>query len=173
MSALGYRTYRIVALLIAMGVVLASHAWAGKFQLPAGQELKVRFDPGQALSSGKLKKGDKITFSLVEPITIAGKTIVEEGAKGSAKVEDATAAKPFKGGHLKVSFESLQPKGEFKAAKDAAIKLEGSVEKQGGNRKLFSIFPGFGFLIKGGQGSLKSDETFTTKVKEAIILESK
>ena len=173
MSSLMRRLHKVAAMFMAIGIVLTSQVWGGKIQLPAGQEMKVKFDRNQELSSGKLKKGDKVSFTLAEPITIAGRAIIEQGAKGTAKVEDVTGAKPFKGGVLKVSFDELHAKGDFKTPKDAAIKLEGTVEKKGGNRKILSVIPGFFFLIKGGQGKLNPDEVYTAKVKEAAVLESK
>lgn len=163
----------IIALALCAGsfFLTTPGAQAGKVQLAAGQALKVKIDDGQVVSSGSLKKGDKVKISLAEPIVIGGVTIVEAGAAGTASVAEVTpAGKPGKGGALKLVFEEMQGKGAFKPK--GAMKLDGDATAKGGNKKIVSYILGFGLLIKGGQGQFAPGTVLDAKIKEAVMLEN-
>jgi hypothetical protein len=160
----------ISLLLIFMFII--PNTMAGKVQLPKDKTVKVSFDPGKEISSGKLKTGDTVKIVLVEPIEIGGVSIVESGATGKAVVVEAKKAGWFhKKGSIKVEFVELDTKGEFRAADGGKIKLSGVLDKKGGIKFFPSILP---FLIgKGGQGKISSSAIYAVTVKESIFLESK
>jgi hypothetical protein len=151
-----------------------SDIYAGKIELPEGQEIKVAFDSTMKISSGSLTSGIPLLIHLVEPIEVGDIIIVEKGAPGTATVSEVVmASKPGKPGKIKVEFTELEVGGEYKTPEESKIQLSGTLEKEGKGKKLLSFIFGFGLLIKGGQAEIKVDTVYTAIIKEPIILEQK
>ncbi len=159
-------------LTVAVALTVVS-AFAGTIQIPKGYEVKLKFPGGMKISSGELTKGVPIVCYLEEPIEIGGITVVEAGAQATAKVAEVkSAGKPGKPGYIKIEFESLDAKGEYRLLTDDKIKLEGSAEAEGKGRKLLSYLFIFGLLIKGTQAEINTNQVYTAEVAENIILET-
>jgi len=149
-------------------------AYAATIQLPKGTEVKLRFTPGMKISSGELTKGVPLIVFLAEPIQIGGKTIVEEGAQGTATVLDVKKnGRGGSPGYIKIGFTELEPKGDYKTVDNAKIKLAGEFDNTGSGKKLLSYLFIFGLFIKGSQGEIDTNRVYTAIVAESIILESK
>jgi hypothetical protein len=58
--------------------------------VPAGTELSVIL--ADALDSGKNKAGDEFTANLAAPLTVAGKTVIDRGAKVQGRIVDAESS---------------------------------------------------------------------------------
>ena len=154
--------------------ILFSGAYAGKVVLPEGTEIKVNFEPTMKVDSGKLQPGLTLAIYLAEDIKIGGKTIVEAGAEGLAKVKSTVeASRPGKRGHIIISFTELGAKGKYNTLNNAKIKLAGSVENEGKNRKLLSWLFIFGLFIKGSQGEIDTAQSYLATIDETIVLETK
>lgn len=165
----------IIGIMIFASVLIFSpFVFAGKVQLPKDKEIKVSFDPGAKISSGKLKTGDTVNITLAEAIQIGGASIVEKGAAGKAVVVEAKKAGWLhKRGYIKVEFAELDGKGDFQPPAGTKIMLIGLVEKKGG-KHLFPAIPILPlFLLKGGQGTIDGNSIYSAKIKESILLESK
>ena len=174
MQRSGYSCRSCVPLVLALALVLvAGAAMAGKVQIPADTEVKVKFDERAAVNSKDAVSGVPILIELAEPLKIGGVTIVEEGAKGTAVISEVEkAGRGGKPGKIAVEFVDLEPMGEFKSPEDQRIKLTGTASNKGKGKKTLSYILGFGLFIKGGQGELPTDSAYTAKVSESIILES-
>lgn len=160
-----------IALVIIMGVVSVQAATIG---LTKGTEVKARFAAKTKISSGVLNKDVPVLFTLAEPVVIGGKTIVDAGAQGTAKVvEIKKAGSAGKPGYIKVAFVDLEPKGEYASPEGGKIKLAGDIENKGKGKKFLSYLFIAGLFIKGGQGEIKADSVYTAQVAETIVLESK
>jgi hypothetical protein len=159
---------------IIVGLMLSNTAFAGKVQLTKDTQLKVKFDSPKRISSGSLQKGEDVAIYLAEDFKIGGETIIEAGAKGTAKVKEVVkASRPGKPGKIAISFVSLGSKGAYKAAGGKEIKLTGSIGDDGGGRKILSWLFILGLFIKGGQGQIDTALEYPATVAETIILESK
>ncbi|MBN2183974.1 MAG: hypothetical protein JW746_01470 [Candidatus Krumholzibacteriota bacterium] len=146
---------------------------AGKVVVPEGTELKVRFDPAMQISSGKLQPGISISIYLAEDVKVGGKTIIEAGAEGTAKVEEIIdSSRPGKPGAIKVAFVDLGTKGKYKTAEDAVIKLSGTVEAKGKSRKIVSWLFILGAFISGTDGEIDTTLDYPAKIVETVVLES-
>ncbi len=151
----------------------ATVANAGKVTLVEGTAVKVRFDPNMKITSGKLGKGIPLLIYLAEDIKVGGITIVEAGAEGKAEVlEVIPASRPSKGGSIKVGFTELTPKGEYNTLDGSGIKLGGTIEAKGKNKKYMIFLLGIGLLLKGGQGEIDTGKTYEAQIKETIIMQS-
>jgi hypothetical protein len=175
MSAKIYDYRRIIT---ALGVVLALLAmsvpvWAGAIQIPKGTEVKLKFSPGMKISSGDVKPGVPLVCYLQEPIEIGGVTVVEKDAQATAKVAEVKpAGKGGKPGYIKIEFESLDAKGEFKLVNADKIKISGAIESKGKGKKLLSYLFIFGLFIKGSQGAIPTDQVYTAKVAESVLVDN-
>ncbi len=160
--------------LVSLVVLIAPVAsFAAKVVLPEETEIKVKFDPAMIVDSGKLQAGVTISIYLAEDIKVGGKTIVEAGAEGKAKVEEAvSASRPGKPGMIKIVFVELAPKGAYSAGDGEMIKLAGMVEDEGGSRKIVSWLFIAGLFIKGQQGAIDTALDYTATIGETIILQS-
>ncbi|HUV31437.1 MAG TPA: hypothetical protein VMY05_10160 [Acidobacteriota bacterium] len=148
-------------------------ATAARVQLPAGTEVKVKFDPLVTINSGRSVAGVPLQVHLAEAITVSGRVVVEEGAVGTATImEVVQAGRGGKPGKISVSFVELQTKGLFKAPDDALIKLAGSETRAGKGKKLLSYLFIAGLFIKGGQAEIPTDQVYMATIAETIILES-
>ena len=151
----------------------SSEIMAGKVVLPEGTGIKVNFEPSMEVKSGKLQKGVTLVIYLAEDIKVGGKTIVEAGAEGLAKVENAVeSSRPGKPGQIVVKFVELGSKGKYNTLNDAKIKLAGSIDNQGKGRKLLSWLFIFGLFIKGSQGEIDTSQSYMATIAETIVLES-
>lgn len=167
------KTAKLLILSCALIFVLGLAVQAGTIQVPKGQVLKVKFAPGMKVSSGELTQDIPLLIYLAEPIEIGGKTIVEEGAQGTAKVvEVKKAGKGGKPGYIKVAFQEMETKGEYRSRDNSKIKLEGELENAGKGRKTLSYVLIFGLFFSGKQGEIDSGQIYEAKVAESIILES-
>jgi hypothetical protein len=144
------------------------------FQLPADTELKVQFNRDAKINSGDIEADTKLAITLVEPIRIGDVLLVAEGASGSAVVKEVEkAGAPGKCGKIVVEFTELGTRGGFKTVDGSAIKLTGTVEDEGGislPKKILAYITIA--LIKGGQGKIDTEETYTAKVAETVVLQS-
>ncbi|MFZ5980643.1 MAG: hypothetical protein ACOYVF_08405 [Candidatus Zixiibacteriota bacterium] len=164
---------KLLIVLCAFIFLLGVAVQAGTMQLPKGQVLKVKFALGMKISSGELTKDVPLLINLAEPIEIGGKTIVEAGAQGTAKVvEVKKAGKGGKPGYIKVAFQEMDTKGEYRSRDNSKIKLEGELENAGKGKKTLSYLFIFGLFISGGQGEIDPGLVYEAKVAESIILES-
>jgi len=167
---------KFLILLAAIGTLclgMAGTAMAGRVLLPAGTEVKVKFDPRAKITSGDVIAGVPLVIELAEPLKIGGAVIVDSGATGTATVKEAVkAGGGGKGGSITVAFTELQPKGTFATAEGKAIKLTGEVSAKGTSRKTLSYLLGFGLIIKGHQGVIPTDTVYTARTAEDIFLES-
>lgn len=169
----GYRQ-----VIMAFGVVLALLATsvpvqAGAIQIPKGTEVKLKFPAGMKISSGDVTAGIPLVCYLQEPIEIGGVVVVEKDAQATAKVAEVKkAGKGGKPGYIKVEFESLDAKGDFRLVNADKIKLSGAVEAKGKGKKLLSYLFIFGLFIKGSQGIIPTDQVYTAKVAESVVVEN-
>ncbi len=174
------RIYGYRHIVLAIGVVLALLAmsvpvWAGAIQVPQGTEVKLKFPAGMKISSGNVTQGVPLVCYLQEPIDIGGVIVVEKDAQATAKVvEVKSAGKGGKPGYIKIQFESLDPKGPFRPVNAEKIKLEnaGPVEANGKGKKLLSYLFIFGLFIKGSQAEIPTNQVYTAKVAESVILDN-
>ncbi len=173
-SRIGHKRFSWVAVVAASALMLATvPAHAGTIQVPKGQEVKLKFPPGMNISSGEMTQGVPIICYLHEPIEIGGITVVEAGAQVTAKVAEVKpAGKPGKPGYIKIEFESLDAKGEYRLLTEGKIKLSGTIEAEGKGRKLLSYLLIFGLFIKGTQAEINTQIIYTATVAESIVLES-
>ncbi|UCD62528.1 MAG: hypothetical protein JSW34_07095 [Candidatus Zixiibacteriota bacterium] len=168
------RGLRVIALIAALGLVLAVSAQAARVQIPEGAKLSVKFPASIKISSGELGEGIPILFELASPFEIGGKVIVAKGAQGTAVVKESVkSGRGGKPGKITVEFVELMPSEGFQAADGSPIKLKGAVTAEGKGRKLLSYLFIFGLFIKGGQGEIPGDQVYTATVAESIILEEK
>ena len=162
----------IIAAVLAV-LFISTAVSAGKVVVPEGTELKLRFDSAMVVSSGKLQPGITLSIYLAEDIKVGGKTIIEAGAEGTAKVEEITeSSRPGKPGAIKVAFVDLGTKGKYKTAEDAVIKLSGGVEAKGKSRKIVSWLFILGAFISGTDGEIDTTLDYPATIVETIILES-
>ncbi|MCP4550280.1 MAG: hypothetical protein GY835_27790 [bacterium] len=167
------KTIVIAGLAALIFFMMPTVSFAAKVVLPEGTEMKVRFDPEIVVDSGKLQAGVTISIYLSEDIKIGGKTIIEAGAAGNAKVVEAVAAsRQGKPGMIKVVFIDLAPKGGYSAANGEMVKLAGVIENEGGSRKLISWLFIAGLFIKGEQGALDTTLEYAATIGETVILQS-
>jgi hypothetical protein len=163
-------------LILSVFVVLifsADIALAGKIMIPKDTKVTVRFDPTMVINSKTTSQGIPLLINLVNPIEIGGVTIVEKGAAGTASVVEAEPAKKGgKSGYIKIEFIDLEPKGDFGHPDGEKIKLAGEAEGKGKGKKLLSWLFIFGLFIKGGEGTIPTDQFYEATVAENIILES-
>jgi hypothetical protein len=159
---------------VALALILAGvSAQAGAIQIPKGTEVKLKFPAGMKISSGDVTPGIPIVCYLEEPIEVGGVVAVEKDAQATAKVvEVKPAGKGGKPGYIKIEFESLDTKGPFRLVSADKIKLSGAIEAKGKGRKLLSYLFIFGLFIKGSQGEIPTDQVYTAKIAESVVLES-
>jgi len=164
---------KILVVLCTLVFLLGVTVQAGTIQVPKGQVIKVKFAPGMKISSGELTPEVPLLIYLAEPVVIGGKTVIEEGAQGTAKVAEVKkAGKGGKPGYIKIAFQELETKGEFRSRDNSKVKLEGELENAGKGKKTLSYLFIFGLFISGGQGEIDSNVVYEAKVAESIILES-
>jgi len=166
------RVCTLALLLVLAGFVMPPHSEAATFQVAAGQEVKVTFQSSGTISSGDVIAGVPLVIELAEPIKLGDKVLVEQGATGKAVVSEVEkAGAPGKPGMIKVAFQEIEAKGDFKTADGGPIKLEGDAMHQGKGKKTLAFITIIGIvLIKGGQGELDADGVYTAKVAETVVL---
>jgi hypothetical protein len=168
------KAVKLTAAMVLLVSLLSAGAAEGKVVLPEGTEIKVKFDPSVMVRSGKLQPGIILSIFLAEDIKIGGKTIIEAGAEGKAKVEEIVeAARVGKPGYIKVSFIDLEPKGEYKTISGERIKLAGTVEGKGKSRKVLSILFILGLFIKGSPGEIDNAQEYPASISETVVLDNK
>jgi hypothetical protein len=167
------KAIKMILLVAVIAMISSSAAMAGKVVLPEGTEIKVNFDPAMKVNSGKLQTGVNLAIFLAEDIKVGGKTIVEAGAEGVAKVENAvSSSRPGKPGQIVIKFIELGTKGKYTTQENARIKLAGSVEDKGKGRKVLSWLFIFGLFIKGSQGEIDTGQAYPATIAETVVLES-
>ena len=154
-------------LLLILALLVGATAFSATMQLPKGMELKVKLVTEVELKSDKTAKDTQIPITLVDPIVIAGKTLVEAGAKGTAKVTEVQKSGDGKPGMIKIAFVDLEPKGNYVTPNGAKIKLGGDITGQGKKKKSLLVF---GKLT---EGKISTSDTYKATVAESIVLESK
>ncbi len=167
------RSAKLLIAVVLVVIFLSAAADAGKVRIPEGTELKIRFDSVIQVNSGKLQPGIILSIYLADDIKVGGKTIIEAGAEGTAKVEEITeASRPGKPGFIKVSFVDLGTKGKYRITGNGSIKLSGSTEAEGKSRKLLSWLFILGVFISGTDGEVDSALDYPATTAETIVLES-
>ncbi len=169
------KSLSLVVALLGLAVILAvSVAQAATFQLPAGTEVKLKFNADAKISSGEMEPGTKLAVTLAEPIKIGDVLLVAAGAAGTAVVAETEKAKaPGKPGKIVVEFTELGTRGGYRTVDGAALKLTGKIEKVGKGKKILAYVTIVGiFLIKGGQGEIDTNEIYTATIAETIVLQS-
>ena len=170
-----YRDFGFLLVVFLLVFWSVSPLMAARVQLYEGDTIQVRFDSKLKISSGVLKKGDKIPIVLDQPIVEGGVVLVETGATGAAEVvEVEKAGKGGKPGSIKLKFIGLKPKGSFKISGDEeVIKLSGEIGPyKGKGKKLLSYLFIFGLFIKGGQGEVPTNVPHKATIAETILMES-
>ncbi len=161
----------VVALMVVC--LLPAAVLAGKVVLPEDTAIKVKFGSSIRVNSGMLQKGLEVPIYLAEDITIGGKTIVEEGAEGSAEVlEMERASRPGDPGYIKLGFKELNTRGEYHTADGSMIKLAGVAENKGKSRKVLSWVFILGLFISGGEGEIDTSQVYPARVEETVILQT-
>ena len=147
---------------------------ASTFQLPAGTEIKLKFNADAKISSGEMEPGAKLAVTLVEPIRIGEVLLVADGASGTAVVAEVEkASAPGKPGKIVIEFTELGTRGGYRTVDGAPLKLAGKVEKIGKGKKILAYVTIVGiFLIKGGQGEIDTGEIYTATIGETVVLQS-
>lgn len=168
------RPTRLVTMILLTAMILPAGVFAARVVIPEETEIKVKFSPTVEVKSGKLQPGIELPITLAEDIKIGGKTIIEAGAEGKAKVLEITdSSRPGKPGFIKVGFVELGTKGEYKTADGSMIKLAGVAEDKGKSRKLLSWIFILGLFIKGSDGEIDTAAVYPAMIKETVILETK
>ncbi len=163
----------IILFAFVLNIFWINFALAGKIMIPKDTEVKIRFDPNMVINSNTTMEGIPLLINLAEPIEIGGVTIVEKGAAGTATVVKAEKAKKAgKPGFIKIEFVDLEAKGDFSLPEGEKIKLTGSAEGKGKGKTLLSWLFIFGLFIKGGEGTIPTNQFYEATVAENIILES-
>ena len=161
--------------LLGLAVLLAVQvAHAATFQLPAGTEVKLKFNADAKISSGEMETGTILAVTLVEPIRIGEVLLVAAGASGTAVVTEVEkASAPGKPGKIVVEFTELGTRGGFRTVDGSPLKLAGKIEKVGKGKKILAYVTIVGiFLIKGGQGEIDTNEIYTATIGETVVLQS-
>ena len=163
-------TKTIIAALLFLSVIFtASDIYAATVRLNKGTPVKLKFDTATKISSGILVEGDSLDIILVEPIIVDDAIIVEAGAKGKAAVaevkKNGRAGKP---GFIKVQFVSIEAKGAFQTEGGVPIMLSGDIEKNGKGKKTLSYLFIFGLFIKGSNGEIDKNITYTAETAETL-----
>ncbi|MBD3401929.1 hypothetical protein GF420_03460 [candidate division GN15 bacterium] len=155
-------------------MALTVNTTAATFQLPAGTPVAVTFAANQPISSGDVISGVPLVITLAEPIKLGDRVLVEAGAEGKAMVTDVKkASAPGNPGMIRVEFQEIDTKGEFATTDGSSIKLTGAVEMEGKGKKTLAFITIIGILfIKGGQGEIPADSTYSAEVAETIVLTS-
>jgi hypothetical protein len=155
-------------------ILTVAPAYAGRLELPAGTSLQLKVGSGTKITSDKFKPGDNVPVVLAEPLMVGNIVVIEEGAFGKAEVMlSEPASKPGKPGQIQLKFTGLSPKGDFSLLDGQEIPLSGETEAfKGGGKKLLSYLLIFGLFIKGGQGQVPTDTTFTAQIAQSVWLES-
>lgn len=88
--------------------------------IPAGTVIVARL--GETLSSKSSRAGQEFSATVAEPVTVNGKTIIEQGASARGSVVDAKAMGHFKGGALlEVRLNSVTINGKDQQIHTAAV----------------------------------------------------
>lgn len=166
------RSIAVATVLSAACLLIAPAGFAATYQLPAGQEIMVKFKASGKISSGDVIAGVPLVIELAEPIMIGDKTIVEAGAEGKAIVKEAKkAGAPGKPGSITIEFTELSTKGAFKTVDGKPFKLEGSASHVGKGKKTLAFITIIGIvLIKGGQGELDTAKAYPAKIAETVVV---
>ena len=123
--------------------------------IPSGTHIVVRL--GETLSSKQSQAGQSFSATVAQPVTVDGKTIIEEGAAARGTVVDAKGMGHFKGGaRLQVRLDSVTIHGKEHQIETTAVSrsLKGK-----GKRSIGFIGGGagagalIGALAGGGKGA--------------------
>ena len=166
---------KLTVVLLGLAILLAvpiTHA--ATFQLPAGTEVKLKFNADARINSGEMEPGAKLAVTLAEPIRIGDVLLVAAGASGTAVVTEVEkASAPGKPGKIVVEFTELGTRGGYRTVDGTPLKLAGKVEKIGKGKKTLAYVTIVGiFLIKGGQGEIDTGEVYTATIGETVVLQS-
>jgi hypothetical protein len=166
------RAVALLALMLCVSLVAPSLVQAATFQLPAGKEVMVKFKAEGKISSGDVIAGVPLEIELAEPIMLRDKVLVEKGAAGKAVVTEVKkAGAPGKPGMIKVEFQEIETKGDFRTADNGPIKLTGDASHAGKGKKTLAFITIIGILfIKGGQGELDASQAYPAEIAETVVL---
>jgi hypothetical protein len=123
--------------------------------IPAGTTVVVRL--GETLSSKQNQAGDSFSATVARPVTVGGRTVIEQGARARGTVVDSKGMGHFKGGALlEVRLTSVDINGREHSIQTAAVERE---VKGKGKRSAGFIGGGagagalIGALAGGGKGA--------------------
>lgn len=160
----------LVSMAVLLSAVFASVAQA--IELPAGTKIEIVIE--LEVSSKHFAPNDQIPIRLHGAIEVGGIVLVEDGAKGAARVKSVQpAGKRGKPGRIEVDLVELEPKGAYKAEGDKRIAItsvDGPIMAEGKGRKILSYLFIFGLFIKGTEAVIPADKPFPATIAEDIML---
>ena len=159
-----------VAMAMLLSPVFASTTNA--IQLPAGTKIEIVIE--LEVSSKHFAPNDQIPIRLHGAIEVGGIVLVEDGARGVARIKSVEpAGKGGKPGRIEVDLVELEPKGAYKAEGDKKIAITsvgGPITAEGKGRKILSYLFIFGLFIKGTEAVIPADKPFPATIAEDIML---
>ncbi|MFH1686362.1 MAG: hypothetical protein ABIE70_02430 [bacterium] len=167
-----YRNRIAVVILVALAAFVRPTTMAADFMVPSGTEIQVVFE--QDVSSKYVEPGDLVPIRLSQAIDIGGTVVIDEGAKGSARVKSVKpAGRGGKPGRVEIELLELTAGSGFESVGNKNITIagkDGSIIAEGKGKKTLSWLFIFGLFIKGGQGVIGADQPMTAVVADDIIV---
>ena len=132
--------------------------------VPAGTAVQLRLN--QTLSSKTAKVGSFVSLNVVNPVVINGETLIKAGAQAEGQVSNAKKASIIGApGSIGITVTSVT------AVDGTKIPLQGMSTNDGEDKMVMSVIIGllciFGFLQKGGEGTLDNNMIINARTLSA------
>jgi len=132
--------------------------------IPAGTAVQLRLN--QTISGKTAQTGSFVSLSVVNPVVINGETLIQAGAQAEGQVSNAKKANIIGSpGSIGITVTNVT------AADGTKIPLQGMASQDGEDRMVMSVIIGllciFGFLQKGGEGSLDNNLVINARTLSA------